>query len=84
MSVSGSRMYSRRLELAGLAMPEGAQPIDGKSFVSVLKDPDKRVRDHAYHCFPKGGRLGRAVRTRRYRLVEWKRAGSAEPPEYEL
>lgn len=70
-------------ELAGLAMPDGPQPIDGKSFVSVLKDGNKSVRDHAYHCFPKGGRMGRAIRTDRYRLVEWKSVGSGDT-EYEL
>ncbi|MCG8648970.1 MAG: sulfatase-like hydrolase/transferase, partial [Pirellulales bacterium] len=72
-------------ELAGLPMPTGPQPIDGVSFVPVLKDGSKSLRDHAYHCFPRGGnRLGRAIRTQRYRLVEWKPIGSTEPPEYEL
>lgn len=71
-------------QLAGLPAPEGPQPIDGKSLVPVLKDPDKRVRDHAYHAYPKQ-KLGRAIRTERYRLVEWKRVGeSPESAEYEL
>ncbi|WP_417851517.1 sulfatase [Thalassoglobus sp.] len=59
-------------ELTGLPAPQGPQPIDGKSLVPVLKDPAATVDDHAYHCFPKGGRLGRAIRTSRYRLVEWR------------
>ena len=47
-------------------------------------DPNARVRDHAYHAYPKS-KLGRSIRTERYRLVEWKpaRAGSAVA-EYEL
>ncbi len=71
-------------DLAGLSMPDGPQPIDGESFVPVLKGEKKQLRDHAYHCFPKGGRMGRAVRTDRYRLVEWKPTGSDDQPEYEL
>ena len=58
-------------ELAGLERPAGPQPISGKSLVKVLKDPSKQVRDHTFHCFPRGGMLGRAIRTDRYRLVEW-------------
>jgi iduronate 2-sulfatase len=62
-------------ELAGLPAPAGPQPIDGLSLVPVLKDPAARVRDHAYHCYPKE-KLGRAIRTERYRLVEWKQVGA--------
>lgn len=72
-------------ELAGLPAPAGPQPIDGESFVSVLKGEAERVDDHAYHCYPRGGRLGRAIRTRRYRLVEWKPlGGGADRVDYEL
>ena len=71
-------------ELAGLPAPTGPQPIDGLSLVPVLKDGTKRVRDHAFHAYPKG-KLGRAIRTDRYRLVEWKNPGDAdEAAEYEL
>ena len=50
-----------------------------------MTDSLARIRDHAYHCFPRGNRLGRAIRTERYRLVEWKpwTEGSAAT-EYEL
>lgn len=71
-------------ELAGLPRPSGPQPVDGSSFVSVLKREADSIDDHAYHCFPKGGRLGRAIRTDRYRFVEWKRAGSKDEPQFEL
>lgn len=71
-------------ELAGLPVPTGAQPIDGISLVPVLKDPAVRVRDHAYHAYPKS-KLGRAIRTERYRLVEWKKIGQGKSEaEYEL
>jgi iduronate 2-sulfatase len=72
-------------ELAGLPAPQGPQPMDGLSLVPVLRDPNRRVRDHAYHCYPRGERIGRAIRTERYRLVEWKKPGAAaEAADLEL
>lgn len=71
-------------ELAGLPAPKGPQPIDGVSLVPVLKNPEVRVRDHAYHAYPRS-QLGRAIRTERYRLVEWRRIGGpANEAQYEL
>jgi iduronate 2-sulfatase len=71
-------IYPTLAELAGLPAPDGPQPIDGRSLVPVLRDPAARVRDYAYHAYPKG-KLGRAIRTERYRLVEWNEVGG--PPE---
>lgn len=71
-------------ELAGLPAPAGPQPMDGVSLVPVLKDPQARVRDHAFHAYPKT-KIGRAIRTERYRLVEWKKPGApAETADLEL
>jgi len=71
-------------ELAGLPMPKGPQPIDGVSLVPVLRDGRARVRDHAYHAYPKG-KMGRAIRTERYRLVEWRNPGDSRATAlYEL
>lgn len=71
-------------ELAQLPAPAGPQPVDGISLVPVLKDPQARVRDHAYHAFPRKT-LGRAIRTEQHRLVEWKKPGAApESAEIEL
>lgn len=78
-------IYPTLSDLAGLPLPQGPQPIDGVSLLPVLRDPSLSIRDHAFHCYPKGGRLGRAVRTERYRLVEWKKIGaSIDSAEYEL
>jgi iduronate 2-sulfatase len=79
-------LYPTLVELAGLPKPEVPQPMDGLSLVPVLKDPAVKVRDHITHCFPRGeGRLGRAIRTERYRMVEWKRPGEpAEKADIEL
>ena len=71
-------------ELAGLPIPKTPQGIDGKSLAKVLKDPAVRVRDHAFHAYPKR-KMGRAIRTERYRLVQWLGEGeSPESAEYEL
>ncbi|MEM7697789.1 MAG: sulfatase-like hydrolase/transferase [Verrucomicrobiota bacterium] len=70
--------------LAGLPEPEGPQPIDGLSLKPSLDDPSETVRDHVFHAYPKQ-KLGRAIRTDRYRLVEWKRPGGArDSAELEL
>ena len=67
-------------DLAGIPAPDVPQPIDGLSMAPVLKDSCKRVRDHAFHAYPRA-KMGRAIRTERYRMVEWKGKGE---PEYEL
>jgi iduronate 2-sulfatase len=71
-------------QLAGLPAPKGPQPMNGVSLVPVLKDPQLRVRGHAYHVYP-NAKLGRAIRTERYRLVEWQALKDSKTPvEYEL
>ena len=71
-------------EAAGLPVPQGPQAIDGVSLISVMRDPEVRVRNHAFHAYPKK-KLGRAIRTERYRMVEWKKPGApTESAEYEL
>ncbi len=88
-------LFPTLAELAGLPAParpqihaserlRGSQSIDGISLVPVLKNSDTRVRDHAFHAYPKR-KLGRAIRTARYRLVEWKGfRESTTAAEYEL
>lgn len=71
-------------ELAGLPAPGGAQRVDGVSLVPVLRDPAARVRDHAFHAYP-NAKIGRAIRTERHRLVEWRNPGQpADTAEWEL
>lgn len=79
-------LYPTIVELAGLPKAVVPQPMDGLSLVPVLKDPTKNIRDHIYHCFPRGeGRIGRAIRTERYRYVEWKKPGApADTAKLEL
>ncbi|PAY19859.1 iduronate-2-sulfatase [Rhodopirellula sp. SM50] len=77
-------LYPTLAELAGLPQPTGPQSIDGVSLVPVLKNPKARVRGHAFHAYPKR-KMGRAIRTERYRMVEWKTPGAdSADAEYEL
>jgi iduronate 2-sulfatase len=85
-------IYPTLCELAGLPAPKVPQPMDGRSLVPILRNPKAEVRDHATHAYPRnrgggpaGEVLGRAVRTARYRLVEWKKIGAApETADLEL
>jgi iduronate 2-sulfatase len=75
-------IYPTLAELAGITAPT---TLDGRSFVPVLKDASASTRDHAIHVYPRGEGLGRAIRTERYRLVEWKPIGaSADKAVFEL
>jgi iduronate 2-sulfatase len=83
-------LYPTLCELAGLPPPNVPQGLDGTSHATALRSPGVVVEDFAYHAFPRSGParpnfLGRAIRTHRYRLVEWKTIGA--PPdtaEFEL
>jgi iduronate 2-sulfatase len=64
-------------DLAGLPQPK---ELDGTSFLGVLKNPKASTKEAVFHVYPRspkgmGAILGRAVRTERYRLVEWKKPG---------
>jgi iduronate 2-sulfatase len=77
-------VYPTLAELAGLPKPAPPQSLSGLSLVPVLRDPAARVRNHAFHVYPKQ-KMGRAIRTERYRLVQWKRIPEADSKaEYEL
>ncbi len=78
-------LFPTLAELAGLPEPKVPQGLDGLSLALVLRDPSHEIRDHAYHCYPRRGRMGRAIRTERYRLVEWRSVATPDAPaEYEL
>jgi iduronate 2-sulfatase len=70
-------IYPTLAELAGLTAPELPQGMEGKSFVPALRDPSLGTKNYLFHVYPRGERIGRAVRTTRYRLVEWKVPGRA-------
>jgi iduronate 2-sulfatase len=77
-------LYPTLCEMAGLPAPVVPQKIEGRSLVPVLRDPSAPTKEAIFHVYPrsprgKGEILGRAVRTARYRLVEWKKPD--EPSE---
>lgn len=77
-------LYPTLAELAALPLDTSAQPIDGLSFASYLTKPESPVRTSVYHCFPRGGKLGRAIRTEDFRLVAWQDIEGRQEVEYEL
>jgi len=78
-------IYPTLASLAGLPQPRAPQPIDGMDLTPILENPSERVRDYAYHAYNKRGNLGRAIRTERYRIVEWTPPTNAKAKvEYEL
>ncbi|HUR57421.1 MAG TPA: sulfatase [Opitutaceae bacterium] len=83
-------LYPTLAELAGLPAPKVAQKLDGRSFAAVLRDPRATTKEAVYHAYPRtrppdGQIIGRAVRTERYRLVEWKKPGGGpDTAELEL
>lgn len=68
-------LYPTLASLAGLPAPNTSQPIDGLDMSPVLRNPRTRIRAYAYHTYPRGGHLGRAIRNDRYRVVEWETIG---------
>lgn len=57
--------------LAGLDRPSGPQPIDGIDLTPTLMNGNEIIKDHAYHAYNRGGYLGEAIRTDRYRMIRW-------------
>ena len=65
-------IYPSLVEICGLPAPSGAE---GLSFAANLEDPERRGKPAAFSFYPKGGYLGIAMRTERWRFVEWTKAG---------
>jgi iduronate 2-sulfatase len=62
-------VYPSLCELAGLPLTDG---LEGKSFAPLLAKPTQPWKKAAFSQYPRGGNLmGYAMRTDRYRYVEW-------------
>jgi iduronate 2-sulfatase len=63
-------IYPSLSELAGLPAPTG---VEGVSFAPLFQKPDRPWKTAAFSEYPKGQNLlGTAMRTDRYRYVEWR------------
>jgi iduronate 2-sulfatase len=75
-------IYPTLCELAGLPAPAS---LDGASFAAVTADSSAATKEAIVHVYPRADLIGRAVRTDRYRLVEWKKPeAAADTAELEL
>lgn len=77
-------LYPTLATLAKIPIPKTQQKIDGLSYDNFILHPDKEVRETVYHCFPREGKLGRAIRNKDFRLIAWQSIKATEPAVYEL
>ncbi len=70
-------LFPTLADLAGIASPGR---VDGKSFAATVRDAKAPARPYITHVYPRGRRLGRAIRDDRYRMVQWKEFGVDEGP----
>ena len=68
-------------ELAGLPVPEY---LEGDSLVPLMRNPQATWGTAAFHQYPRGSLEGYAVRTERWRYVEWRAHESDEVVAREL
>ena len=73
-------IYPTIVDLCGLPKPNFS--FQGKSLVPILNDPKNTVKDMVYTIVTRGERIGRSLRTKRWRFANW---GSAKDIElYDL
>jgi uncharacterized sulfatase len=72
-------LYPTVVDLAGLPAPA---PLDGVSLRPLLEDPSARVKEAALTVSSRGRRLGRSIRTPRWRYTWW-RPDAAELYDHE-
>lgn len=73
-------IYPTLCELAGLPLTAG---LEGASFAPLVANPARPWKPAAFSQYPRGDMMGYALRTDRYRYVEWvkKSSGAVEGRE---
>lgn len=75
-------LYPTLAELAGLP---NTRQLEGKSFASILDDPNRVTKTTAHSQYPRGGGLmGYSMRTATHRLTQWVHRQSGEVRATEL
>jgi uncharacterized sulfatase len=75
-------MYPSLVDLCGLPQPHG---LEGTSFVPLLKEPNRPWKKAAFTVVRRGqDRLGRSVRTDRFRYTEWGDERTAELYDHQI
>jgi arylsulfatase A-like enzyme len=77
-------IYPTLCELAGLPLTEG---LEGQSFVPLIENPARPWKKAAFSQYPRSSLMGYAMRTDRYRYVEWvpkDKLGKSKPTGLEL
>lgn len=68
-------IYPTVCDLASLPKPSHLQ---GDSFAALLDDPSLKPIDGAFSQYSRGSNMGRAIRTQRYRFIEWRHQESGK------
>ena len=70
-------IYPTLCDLAGLSLPAH---LEGKSLVPLLREPGENFKEAAISQFTRPGAMGWALRTERYRYVEWRKRSEGVGP----
>jgi len=68
-------LYPTLIDLCSVESPD---PLQRSSFVPIIKNPELKGKEVAYTVVSRGEKLGRSIRTQRWRYAEWGSPGFNE------